>query len=88
MGCDKKTRFSNGYGRKLIASCIMVYGGSIHSGKWKGESLNIVSAFEALGKKFNNTIAPEDFKGDSKLSWCRSLWRNVYCVLCLHLLKL
>jgi dihydroxy-acid dehydratase len=21
-----------------------------HSGKWKGESLNIVSAFEALGK--------------------------------------
>jgi dihydroxy-acid dehydratase len=28
----------------------MVYGGSIHSGKWKGESLNIVSAFEALGK--------------------------------------
>jgi dihydroxy-acid dehydratase len=41
----------------------MVYGGSIHSGKWKGESLNIVSAFEALGKKFNNTITPEDFKG-------------------------
>jgi dihydroxy-acid dehydratase len=28
----------------------MVYGGSIHSGKWKGESLNIVSAFEALGE--------------------------------------
>jgi hypothetical protein len=27
----------------------LVYG-SIHSGKWKGESLNIVSAFEALGK--------------------------------------
>jgi dihydroxy-acid dehydratase len=27
------------------------------------ESLNIVSAFEALGKKFNNTITPEDFKG-------------------------
>jgi hypothetical protein len=25
------------------------------------ESLNIVSAFEAL-KKFNNTITPEDFK--------------------------
>jgi hypothetical protein len=38
----------------------MVYGGSIHSGKWKGESLNIVSAFEAL-EKFNNTIT-EDLK--------------------------
>jgi dihydroxy-acid dehydratase len=32
----------------------MVYGGSIHSGKWKGESLNIVSAFD--WEKFNNTI--------------------------------
>jgi dihydroxyacid dehydratase/phosphogluconate dehydratase len=35
---------------RLNRPAIMVYGGSIHSGKWKGESLNIVSAFEALGK--------------------------------------
>jgi dihydroxy-acid dehydratase len=34
----------------IKSSSIMVYGGSIHSGKWKGESLNIVSAFEALEK--------------------------------------
>jgi hypothetical protein len=47
--------------------------------KWKGESLNIVSAFEALGKKFNNTITPEDFKGDSNACpGAGSLWRNVY----------
>jgi dihydroxy-acid dehydratase len=31
-------------------------------GKWKGESLNIVSAFEALGKNLV-IIEPEDFKG-------------------------
>jgi dihydroxy-acid dehydratase len=35
---------------EIKSPTIMVYGGSIHSGKWKGESLNIVSAFEALGK--------------------------------------
>jgi dihydroxy-acid dehydratase len=46
---------------RLNRPAIMVYGGSIHSGKWKGESLNIVSAFEALGK--NSITHSEDFKG-------------------------
>jgi dihydroxy-acid dehydratase len=62
-GCDKNMPGSVMAMGRLNRPAIMVYGGSIHSGKWKGESLNIVSAFEALGKKFNNTITPEDFKG-------------------------
>jgi dihydroxy-acid dehydratase len=62
-GCDKNMPGSVIAMGRLNRPAIMVYGGSIHSGKWKGESLNIVSAFEALGKKFNNTITPEDFKG-------------------------
>ena len=62
-GCDKNMPGSVIAMGRLNRPSIMVYGGSIHSGKWKGESLNIVSAFEALGKKFNNTISPEDFKG-------------------------
>ncbi|BDB55319.1 dihydroxy-acid dehydratase [Flavobacterium ammoniigenes] len=62
-GCDKNMPGSVMAMGRLNRPSIMVYGGSIHSGKWKGESLNIVSAFEALGKKFNNTITPEDFKG-------------------------
>jgi dihydroxy-acid dehydratase len=41
----------------------MVYGGTIAGGNWKGEKLNIISAFEALGKKMAGTITPEDFKG-------------------------
>lgn len=63
VGCDKNMPGSIIAMGRLNRPAIMIYGGSIHSGKWKGESLNIVSAFEALGKKFNNTISPEDFKG-------------------------
>ena len=63
VGCDKNMPGSIIAMGRLNRPAIMVYGGSIHSGNWNGESLNIVSAFEALGKKFNNTITPEDFKG-------------------------
>ena len=62
-GCDKNMPGTVMAMGRLNRPSIMVYGGTIYSGKWKGESLNIVSAFEALGKKFSNTITPEDFKG-------------------------
>ncbi|RUT68766.1 dihydroxy-acid dehydratase [Flavobacterium cupreum] len=62
-GCDKNMPGALIAMGRLNRPSIMVYGGSIHSGKWKGESLNIVSAFEALGKKVKNEITPEDFKG-------------------------
>jgi hypothetical protein len=57
----KYARLCNGYGR-LNRPAIMVYGG-IHSGKWKGESLNIVSAFEQPWGKVQQHDYPEDFKG-------------------------
>lgn len=62
-GCDKNMPGALIAMGRLNRPSLMVYGGSIHSGKWKGESLNIVSAFEALGKKVKNEITPEDFKG-------------------------
>lgn len=62
-GCDKNMPGSIIAMGRLNRPSIMVYGGTIHSGKYKGESLNIVSAFEALGKKFNNEISDADFKG-------------------------
>ncbi|TRX35720.1 dihydroxy-acid dehydratase [Flavobacterium sp. ZT3R18] len=62
-GCDKNMPGSIIAMGRLNRPAIMVYGGSIHSGRWKDEKLNIVSAFEALGKKFSNTITPDDFKG-------------------------
>jgi dihydroxy-acid dehydratase len=67
-GCDKNMPGALIAMGRVNRPSIMVYGGTIHSGKWKGESLNIVSSFEALGKKFNNTITPEDFKGVIKNS--------------------
>jgi dihydroxy-acid dehydratase len=62
-GCDKNMPGALMAMGRVNRPSIMVYGGSIHPGKWKGEDLNIVSAFEALGKKIRNTITPEDFKG-------------------------
>lgn len=62
-GCDKNMPGALIAMGRLNRPSMMVYGGSIHSGKWKGESLNIVSAFEALGKKVKGEITPEDFKG-------------------------
>ncbi|HEX8549784.1 MAG TPA: dihydroxy-acid dehydratase [Cytophagaceae bacterium] len=63
VGCDKNMPGAiMGMGR-LNRPSIMLYGGTIAPGKWKGKDLNIVSAFEALGEKFAGTITPEDFKG-------------------------
>jgi dihydroxy-acid dehydratase len=62
-GCDKNMPGALIAMGRVNRPALMVYGGTIHSGKWKGESLNIVSAFEALGKKFQKTISDEDFKG-------------------------
>ncbi|HAR20226.1 MAG TPA: dihydroxy-acid dehydratase, partial [Cytophagales bacterium] len=63
MGCDKNMPGAIIAMGRLNRPSIMVYGGTIRSGLWKGEKLNIVSAFEALGKKFAHNISEEDFKG-------------------------
>ena len=63
VGCDKNMPGSLIAMGRLNRPSIMVYGGTIRSGCYKGETLNIVSAFEALGKKFSNSISDEDYKG-------------------------
>lgn len=62
-GCDKNMPGSIIAMGRLNRPAIMVYGGSIHSGKYKGRSLNIVSAFEALGEKMSGKLNQEDFEG-------------------------
>jgi dihydroxy-acid dehydratase len=63
VGCDKNMPGALMAMGRLNRPAIMVYGGTIAGGNWKGEKLNIISAFEALGKKIAGTITPEDFKG-------------------------
>jgi dihydroxy-acid dehydratase len=67
-GCDKNMPGALIAMGRVNRPALMVYGGTINSGRWKGEHLNIVSAFEALGKKFNKAISDEDFKGVIKNS--------------------
>ena len=67
-GCDKNMPGSIMAMGRLNRPSIMLYGGTIAPGHYKGEDLNIVSAFEALGQKIAGNITPEDFKGIVKNS--------------------
>jgi dihydroxy-acid dehydratase len=63
VGCDKNMPGSLIAMGRLNRPSIMVYGGTIAGGNWKGKELNIVSAFEALGEKLANKLSDEDYKG-------------------------
>jgi dihydroxy-acid dehydratase len=63
VGCDKNMPGALMAMGRLNRPSIMVYGGTIAGGNWKGQQLNIISAFEALGQKMAGNITPEDFKG-------------------------
>src|SRR6476469_5761797 len=62
-GCDKNMPGSVIAMGRLNRPSIMVYGGTIAPGHYKGQDLNIVSAFEALGQKIAGNLSEEDFKG-------------------------
>ena len=61
-GCDKN--MPGGMMGMLRANvpAIYVYGGTILPGKWKGEDLNIVSVFEAVGQNAAGKISDQDLK--------------------------
>ncbi|MBW8684024.1 dihydroxy-acid dehydratase [Chitinophaga rhizophila] len=62
-GCDKNMPGSLIAMGRLNRPAIMVYGGSTAPGKYKGQDLNIISAFEALGQKMAGQLSEDDFKG-------------------------
>ncbi|MEO6132381.1 MAG: dihydroxy-acid dehydratase [Saprospiraceae bacterium] len=61
-GCDKNMPGSLIAMGRLNRPSIMVYGGTIEAGHYKGRDLNIVSAFEALGERLAGTLNETDFK--------------------------
>ncbi|MEY4610815.1 MAG: hypothetical protein RL246_1134 [Bacteroidota bacterium] len=63
VGCDKNMPGAMMALARLNRPGMLVYGGTIRSGSYKGEKLDIVSAFEALGKKFAGNISDEDYEG-------------------------
>ncbi|EAZ79535.1 dihydroxy-acid dehydratase [Algoriphagus machipongonensis] len=62
-GCDKNMPGALMGMIRTNRPSILVYGGTIASGHYKGEKLNIVSAFEAFGKRVNGNISDEDYDG-------------------------
>ncbi|MFC5385899.1 dihydroxy-acid dehydratase [Aquamicrobium segne] len=62
-GCDKNMPGGMIGILRANAPAIYVYGGTIKPGRWKGEDLSIVSAFEAVGAFMAGTMSKEDFEG-------------------------
>src|SRR5574343_1025839 len=68
VGCDKNMPGSIIAMGRLNRPAIMVYGGTIAPGHYKGQDLNIVSSFEALGQKIAGNLSEADFMGIVKHS--------------------
>ncbi|MEN3952090.1 dihydroxy-acid dehydratase [Iodidimonas sp. SYSU 1G8] len=62
-GCDKNLPGGMlGMIRANVPS-VYVYGGTIKPGRWKGQDLSVISAFEAVGAFSAGRMSAEDFEG-------------------------
>src|SRR5260221_469050 len=62
-GCDKNMPGSMIAMARINVPGIFVYAGTILPGSWKGQTLTIVSAFEAVGARAAGKMSQEDFDG-------------------------
>jgi dihydroxy-acid dehydratase len=62
-GCDKNMPGGLMAVARMNVPAIYVYAGTIKPGKWKGQDLTIVSAFEAVGAYAAGRMGEEDFIG-------------------------
>ncbi|MBI1397466.1 MAG: dihydroxy-acid dehydratase [Betaproteobacteria bacterium] len=61
--CDKNMPGGMMAIARMNVPAIYVYGGTIKPGKWKGQDLTIVSAFEAVGAFTAGKMSKEDYDG-------------------------
>ncbi len=62
VGCDKNMPGALMALGRLNRPGLIVYGGTIAPGEYKGKKLDIVSAFEALGQKIAGEIEEEEYR--------------------------
>lgn len=60
MGCDKNLPGAVIAMGRLNRPALMIYGGSIHSGRHNGKKINVLSTFEAYGAKVAGLIDEEE----------------------------
>jgi dihydroxy-acid dehydratase len=65
-GCDKNMPGGMMAMLRVNVPAIYVYAGTIKPGRWKGQDLTIVSAFEAVGAYAAGKMSDEDFIGIEK----------------------
>jgi dihydroxy-acid dehydratase len=65
-GCDKNMPGCMMAIARMNVPAIYVYGGTIKPGRWKGQDLTVVSAFEAVGAYSAGKMSDEDFIGIEK----------------------
>ncbi|MFW6277690.1 MAG: dihydroxy-acid dehydratase [Prolixibacteraceae bacterium] len=63
VGCDKNMPGAMIALGRINRPSLMVYGGTVKKGRWKGRELNIVSAFEAYGERIKGNLNEADYKG-------------------------
>ncbi|TND09129.1 MAG: dihydroxy-acid dehydratase [Bacteroidetes bacterium] len=62
-GCDKNLPGALIAMARLNRPSLLVYGGSIRSGNFNGKKLDIVSCFEAFGKKMKGAMDEKEYRG-------------------------
>ncbi|MCG6952792.1 MAG: dihydroxy-acid dehydratase [Betaproteobacteria bacterium] len=65
-GCDKNMPGGMMAIARMNVPAVYVYAGTIKPGRWKGQDLTIVSAFEAVGAYAAGKMSDEDFIGIEK----------------------